>query len=154
MLEHDDPSLIPRARAHDSECWKEVRRLPAAPWAVSEDLAAAQRKAFRALLDILDAPLSGNEQRDFLLRRNQIEAAKALLALRPALAPATFPLSGLERPEDAVAAQAAVIKAVSSGTILPFDGAEISRAIECWLRALKASKLRPFNKKENRNVAG
>jgi hypothetical protein len=41
-----------------------------------EDLADAQRKVFRALLDNLEAPLSGDEQRDFLLRRNQVEACK------------------------------------------------------------------------------
>jgi hypothetical protein len=38
--------------------------------------------------------------------------------------------------------------------MLPFDGAEISRAIECWLRVLKATKSRPFNKKERLSDPG
>jgi hypothetical protein len=54
----------------------------------------------------------------------------------------------LESVADAVAAHAAVIEAVSSGKLAPLEGAEISRAVEGWVRALKASNSRPFNKKE------
>jgi hypothetical protein len=60
----------------------------------------------------------------------------------------------LESVADAVAAHAAVIEAVSSGKLTPLEGAEISRAVEGWVRALKATKLRPFNKKEPRSDPG
>ena len=34
------------------------------------------------------------------------------------------------------------------GKIAPLEGAEMSRAVEGWVRTLKASKSRPFNKRE------
>jgi hypothetical protein len=70
VLEPDDTSIIPRARAYGNDRWREVRGLPAAPAAVEADLTDAQRKSFRCLVGIIDTPLTGNEQSDFLLRRN------------------------------------------------------------------------------------
>ena len=154
MLEPDDTSIIPRARAYGNDRWREVRGLPAAPAAVEADLTDAQRKSFRRLVGIIDTPLTGNEQSDFLLRRNQVEACRVILQLKPTPLPTTFPMPRLESVADAVSAHAAVIEAVSSGKLAPLEGAEISRAVEGWVRALKASKLRPFNKKEPRSDPG
>ena len=83
MLETDDASIIPRARAYGNDRWREVRGLPAAPAAVEADLIDAQRKSFRCLVGIIDTPLTGNEQSDFLLRRNQVEACRVILQLKP-----------------------------------------------------------------------
>jgi hypothetical protein len=154
MLEPDDTSLIPRARAHyGNDRWREVRGPPAVH-VVEADLANGQRRAFLRLFEILDEPLIGQVHHDFLLRRAQIEAARVMLALRPPSAPTTFPMPRLESVADAVSAQAAVLAAVADGKLLPLEGAEISRAVEGWLRALKASKSRPFNKREPRSDPG
>jgi hypothetical protein len=60
MLEPDDTSIIPRARAHyGNDRWREVRGLPAAPAAVEADLTEGQRRAFRRLIEILDEPMIG-----------------------------------------------------------------------------------------------
>jgi hypothetical protein len=112
MLETDDASIIPRARAYGNDRWREVRGLPAAPAAVAADLTDAQRKSFRCLVGIIDTPLTGNEQSDFLLRRNQVEACRVILQLRPTPLPTTFPMPRLESVADAVSAHAAVIEAV------------------------------------------
>jgi hypothetical protein len=148
MIETDDSSIIPRARAYGNDRWREVRGLPAAPAAVEADLTNAQRKSFRCLVGIIDTPLTGNEQSDFLLRRNQVEACRVILQLKPTPLPTTFPMPRLESVADAVSAHAAIIEAVSGGKLAPLEGAEISRAVEGWVRALKATKLRPFSKKE------
>jgi hypothetical protein len=90
----------------------------------------------------------GQVHLDFLLRRAQIEAARVMLSLKPTPLPVTFPMPRLESMADAVSAHAAIIEAVSVGKLALLEGAEISRALEGWVRALKATKLRPFNKKE------
>jgi hypothetical protein len=88
------------------------------------------------------------------LRRAQVEAARVMLSLKPTPLPTTFPMPELKCPADAVAAQSAILAAVGSGKLLPLEAAEMSRAVEGWLRALKTSKLRPFNKEGARSDSG
>ncbi len=71
-----------------------------------------------------------------------------LLSLRAAPLPVVFPMPKLEVPSDAAAAIEAILAAVSGGQLQPLEGAELSRSVEVWLRALKVAKMRPFNKKE------
>jgi hypothetical protein len=155
MLEPDD-TIISRTRARvpsSVERWKEVRGVPVPATTPFGDLIGAQGKAFRCLIKILDTPLTGDPQHDYLARRNMVEAARVLLALRAAPLPVTFPLPKLETPSDAAAAIEAILAAVSGGLLQPLEGAELSRSIEVWLRALKVSKMRPFNKKERQDAA-
>jgi hypothetical protein len=46
------------------------------------DVQQAQVDAINCLIEIIDEPYTGNDSSDFLLRRNKIEAARALFQLK------------------------------------------------------------------------
>lgn len=139
---HRDATL---ARAHVSNATNACTpNLPAAVSVV--DVPAAQLKSFRCMVEILDEPLTGDRQHDFAIRRSKIEAGRALLSLRPAFQDrrVIFPMPSLIHPDDAVGAQAEVIRAVANGILTPAEGGEISKMITAWVQSLKATRLNPL----------
>jgi hypothetical protein len=115
------------------------------------DIPSLQVGALHRLKDTIDAQLTGDEQVDYMLRRNQTEAARVLLQVRTRMMleadgsrPKSFTLPPLEHPDDAVKAQAATIRAVSNGQLTPAEGADVSKMITAWLAPLKASRMNPL----------
>jgi hypothetical protein len=122
--------------------------------APTADIASLQTGALHRLHEIINAPLTGDEAIDYMTRRNQTEAAGVLLRVRTRMMleadgsrPKSFTLPPLERPDDAVQAQAATIRAVANGQLTPAEGADVSKMITAWVASMKATRLNPLKEK-------
>jgi hypothetical protein len=107
------------------------------------------------LAEAINAPLSGDEKVDYIVRRNQVEAARVLLQVRTQMMLeaggsrlVSFPLPSLVNPEDAVEAHAAALRAISDGRITPAEGRDVSRMISSWVESMKAVRWQPLRKRE------
>lgn len=115
------------------------------------DIPALQVGALNRLKEIIDARLTGDEAVDYMLRRNQTEAARVLLQVRTRMMleadgsrPKSFVVPSLDHPDDAVKAQAATIRAVANGQLTPAEGSDVSKMITAWVQSLKATRLNPL----------